>query len=137
MSLRTPLAALAAAAVVAGVAAVPASASKAPTAAQTAAITKAVRTTPVADVNKTPKAWYTVGKIRISSKSKNWAVAWQLSTKAGENKFQPAYFILVNLAGTKIWSVVDAGTALVGCGIAPNSVVKDLVGACPPGEGVS
>jgi len=137
MSLRSPLAALAAAAVVAGVAAVPASASKAPTAAQTAAITKAVKTTKVGGVNKTPKAWYTVGKIRISSASKSWAIAWQLSTKAGDGKFQPAYFMLVNLAGTKTWTVVDVGTALVGCGIAPNAVVKDLVGPCPPGEGVS
>jgi hypothetical protein len=32
---------------------------------------------------------------------------------------------------------VDVGTALVGCGIAPNAVVQDLIGACPPGEGVS
>jgi hypothetical protein len=137
MSLRTPLAALAAAAVVAGVAAVPASASKAPTAAQKAAIAKAVKTTTVGGVNKTPKAWYTVDRIRISSKSKNWAIAWQTSTKAGDGKFQPAYFMLVNPAGTRGWTVVDVGTAMVGCGIAPNAVVKDLVGACPPGEGVS
>jgi len=136
MSLRTPLAALAATALIAGVAAVPASASKAPTAAQKAAITKAVKTTPVGGVNKTPKAWYVVDRIRISTVSKNWALAWQTATKAGENKFQPAYFILVNPAGTKGWTVVDVGTALVGCGIAPNAVVKDLIGACPPGEGV-
>jgi hypothetical protein len=96
-----------------------------------------VQTTPVGDVNQTPKAWYTVNRIRISSKSKNWAVAWQKSTKKGENKFQPAYFILVNPAATRGWTVVDVGTAMVGCGIAPNAVVKDLVGACPPGEGVS
>ena len=137
MSLRTPLAALAAAVAVAGVAAVPASASKAPTPAQKAAITKAVKTTTVGGVNKTPKAWYVVDRIRISTKSANWALAWQTSTKAGENKFQPAYFILVNPAGTKGWTVVEVGTALVGCGIAPNAVVKDLVGGCPPGEGVS
>ena len=136
MSLRTPLAALAATALIVGVAAVPASASKAPTAAQKAAITKAVKTTPVGGVNKTPKAWYVVDRIRISTVSKNWALAWQTATKAGENKFQPAYFILVNPAGTKGWTVVDVGTALVGCGIAPNAVVKDLIGACPPGEGV-
>lgn len=137
MSSRTPLAALAAAAVVAGVAAVPAAAAKAPTAAQKAAIAQAVRTTPVGDVNQTPKGWYTVDRIKISSASRNWAVAWQRSTKAGENKFQPAYFILVNPAGTKGWTVVDVGTSMVGCGIAPDAVVEDLVGACPPGEGVS
>jgi hypothetical protein len=136
MSPRTPLAALAAAALVAGLAAAPASAKKAPTAAQKAAITQAVKTTPVGDVNQTPKAWYRVDRIRISSASKNWAIAWQTATKKGENKFQPAYFILVNPAGTKGWTVVDVGTALVGCGIAPNAVVKDLIGACPPGEGV-
>jgi hypothetical protein len=137
MSSRTPLAALAAAVLVAGVAAVPASAAKAPTAAQKAAITRAVKTTPVGGVNQTPKAWYRVDRIKISSVSKNWAIAWQTATKAGRGKFQPAYFILVNPAGTKGWMVVDVGTALVGCGIAPNAVVKDLIGACPPGEGVS
>ncbi len=137
MSLRTPLAAVVAAAVVAGVAAVPAAATKAPTAGQKAAIAHAVRTTPVGDVNRTPEAWYTVNRIKISSASKSWAIAWQKSTKAGQDKFQPAYFILVNPAGTKGWTVVDVGTALVGCGIAPNAVVKDLVGACPPDEGVS
>ncbi len=137
MSLRTPLAAVAAVVVVAGVAAVPASATKAPTARQKTAIAHAVRTTPVGGVNQTPKSWYRVNRIRISSVSKNWAIAWQTSTKAGQNKFQPAYFILVNPAATKGWTVVDVGTALVGCGIAPNAVVKDLMGACPPGEGVS
>jgi hypothetical protein len=137
MSLRTPLAALTAAAVVAGLAAVPASASKAPTAAQKAAIAKAAKTTPVGGANKVPKAWYRIDRIRISSKSSNWALAWQTATKKGEGKFQPAYLILVNPAGTKGWTVVDLGTALVGCGIAPNAVVEDLVGPCPPGEGVS
>jgi hypothetical protein len=136
MSLRTPLAALGAVALAIGTVAAPASAATNATAAQTAAITKAIQTTPVADVNQTPKAWYTVGKVKISSVSKSWAVGWQLATKAGSDKFQPAYFILVNPAGTKGWTVVDAGTALVGCGIAPNSVIKDLVGGCPPSEGV-
>ncbi len=136
MSLRTPLAALTAVAAVAGVAAVPASASKAPTRAQKAAIAHAVHTTRVGGVNRTPKRWYSVNRVRISSKSTSWAVAWQRATKKGEGRFQPAYLILVNPAGTKGWTVVDVGTSMVGCGIAPNAVVKDLVGACPPGEGI-
>jgi hypothetical protein len=137
MSLRTPLAVLAAVALGTGLAAGPASAATSATAAQQAALTKAVQTTKVGGVNKTPKAWYTVDRIKISSASKSWAIAWQTATKAGENQFQPAYFILVNPAGTKGWTVVDVGTSMVGCGIAPNAVVKDLMGACPPGEGVS
>lgn len=96
-----------------------------------------MRTTPVGDVNQTPKRWYTVDRIKISSASKSWAVAWQRATKAGENTFQPAYLMLVNPAGTKGWTVVDVGTSMVGCGIAPDAVVKDLAGACPPDEGVS
>jgi hypothetical protein len=39
--------------------------------------------------------------------------------------------------------VVDLGTAEVGCGIAPNAVLADLLGLkagespCPPGEGIA
>ncbi|HEY8584947.1 MAG TPA: hypothetical protein VIL49_18455 [Capillimicrobium sp.] len=132
--LRTPLAALAATAVAFGAAAAPAVAAKKPTAKQARLITQAVRT---ASDNLNPR-WYDVDRIKVSSLSPSWAVAWQTATKQGEGEFQPAYFILVQPTGiTPRWTVVSLGTALVGCGIAPDSVLKDLTGdACPPGEGI-
>jgi hypothetical protein len=135
--LRKTLTALAASALVAGVLAGPAAASKKPTKAQAAAITRAVETTTLGGVDHTSKAWYTVDRIRISSLSPSWALAWQTATKAGEGKFQPAYFILMQPQGSTKWVVASLGTALVGCGVAPDAVIQDLTGnACPPGEGI-
>lgn len=137
MALRSTLAALAAGALAVGVLAAPAAASKAPTKSQAAAIARAVETTTLGGANKLDRSWYTVGKIRVSSLSDAWALAWQLPTRAGDGRFQPAYFMLVNPPGSKRWTVVSLGTALVGCGVAPNVVVKDLTGGgCPPGEGI-
>ena len=51
--------------------------------------------------------------------------------------------LAVKLAGKSTWVVVDAGTAEVGCGIAPDPVLADLLGLkageqpCAPGEGIS
>ncbi|HEU4658144.1 MAG TPA: hypothetical protein VFR97_11485 [Capillimicrobium sp.] len=132
---RTPLAALAAAGLALGTFASPAVAAKAPTKSQARHIEKAVR---AQTDNLNPK-WFEVDRIKISSLSRSWALAWQTATKRGEGKFQPAYFILVQPTGiTKDWTVVSYGTALVGCGIAPDSVIKDLTGGdgCPPGEGI-
>lgn len=134
---RTTLAALAAASLALGALAAPASASASekPTKAQARGIAKAVR---AQTDNLNPK-WFKVDRIRISSLSDSWALAWQTATKRGEGKFQPAYFILVQPTGiTKRWTVISLGTAMVGCGIAPNVVVKDLTGGdrCPPGEGI-
>ncbi|MBX5441487.1 MAG: hypothetical protein IRZ32_08160 [Solirubrobacteraceae bacterium] len=135
---RTMLAALAAGALVLGALAGPAAASKAPTADQAKRITRAVKTTKLGGANRISTRWYTVDRIRISSLSDNWALAWQTATKAGEGRFQPAYFILVNPQGSKRWVVVSLGTALVGCGVAPDAVLQDLVGVgCPPGEGIA
>jgi len=137
MSLRTPLAALGAAALATAVAATPAIASKAPTKQEAAAITKAFKASPLVVHNK---SWFTVDRIRISSRSSQWALAWQTATPAGEGKFQPAYAIFVRPDAPELknrWMLVSLGTALVGCGTAPNAVIKDLVGGgCPPGEGV-
>ena len=133
--IRTTLAIAAAAAIGAGAIAAPAVAAKKPSKAEARQITKAVRT---ASDNLNPR-WYEVDRIKVSSLSDSWAVAWQTATKRGEGEFQPAYFILVRPTGiTKRWTVVSFGTALVGCGIAPDSVVKDLTGGngCPPGEGI-
>jgi predicted lipoprotein with Yx(FWY)xxD motif len=135
--LRKTLTALAASALVAGALAGPAAASQKPTAAQAKAITRAVQRTTLGGANGLSKSWYTVDRIRISSLSPSWALAWQTATKQGEGKFQPAYFILIQPQGAKTWTVVSLGTALVGCGAAPNVVIKDLTGGgCPPGEGI-
>jgi hypothetical protein len=135
--LRAPLAALAAVTVATGALAGPALASKAPTKSQRVHIAKAVRTTSLGGANKLPNSWYRVTRVRISSLSPSWAIAWQTSTKAGEGKFQPAYFILAQPQGAKRWVVMSLGTALVGCGVAPDVVIKDLTGGgCPPGEGI-
>jgi hypothetical protein len=135
--LRKTLTALAASALVAGVLAGPAAASKKPTKVQSEAITHAVRTTTLGGADTLAEAWYTVDRIRISSLSPSWALAWQTPTKKGDGKFQPAYFILIQPQGASTWTVVSLGTALVGCGAAPNAVIKDLTGnACPPGERV-
>jgi hypothetical protein len=135
--LRKTFTALAATALLAGALAGPAAAAKKPTNAQTKAITHAVQTTTLGGANELSKSWYKVNRIRISSLSPSWALAWQTATKKGEGKFQPAYFILVQPQGATTWTVVSLGTALVGCGAAPDSVIKDLTGnACPPGEGI-
>ncbi|MFN8204846.1 MAG: hypothetical protein U0S48_20000 [Solirubrobacteraceae bacterium] len=135
--LRAPLALLAAGALTLAAFAAPAAASKAPTTSQARHITKAVRTTNLGGAGKLRRGWYRVDRIRISSLSDYWALAWQTPTKAGEGKFQPAYFILANPQGSKRWVVMSLGTALVGCGVAPDAVIKDLTGGgCPPGEGI-
>lgn len=135
--LRAPLALLAAGAVALTVFAAPAAASKAPTKSQARHITTAVETTKLGGANKIRKSWYKVDRIRVSSLSDSWALAWQTATKAGEGKFQPAYFILAQPQGSKRWVVMSLGTALVGCGVAPNVVIRDLTGStCPPGEGI-
>jgi hypothetical protein len=135
--LRKTLIALAASALVAGALAGPAAAAKKPTKVQSAAITRAVQTSTLGGADQISKSWYTVDRIRISSLSPSWALAWQTATKKGEGKFQPAYFILMQPQGATTWTVASLGTALVGCGVAPNAVIKDLTGdACPPGEGI-
>lgn len=121
-----------AAALAAAVFAAPAVADRAAKPAEKRQIAKAMRASVVG--GGIPDRWYTIDRQRISTASSSWAMAWQRSTKAGEGKFQPAYALLVKLAGTKRWVVVDLGTALVGCGVAPDKVVADLVGPCPPEE---
>jgi hypothetical protein len=135
--LRATVAILAAASVAAGALAAPALASKAPTRAQARHIANAVRTTSLGGANQLDRSWYRVNRIRVSSLSGSWAIAWQTATRAGRGKFQPAYFILAQPQGARRWVVMSLGTALVGCGVAPDVVIKDLTGStCPPGEGI-
>ena len=118
-------------------------ASKRATRSQTSTLTRAVRSTPVAGVNRVPAKRYAVTNVRISTVSPAWAMASLTPTRAGRNNFQPAKALAVKLSGTGRWVVVDVGSAEVGCGIAPNAVLADLLGLrsgespCPPGEGIS
>lgn len=128
--------------VVAG-AAGPALASRNATRSQANAVAQAVRSSPVGGIDKVPTKRYTVTRVRISTVSPAWAMASLVATKAFRNRFQNATAVAVRLAGTSRWVVVDLGTAEVGCGIAPNAVLADLLGLkagespCPPGEGVA
>jgi hypothetical protein len=118
-------------------------ASKSATPSQTRALTRAIRTTAVAGIDKIPTNRYRVSRVRISTVSKAWATASLLPTKLSKDTFQSSYVVAVNLAGTSSWAVVDVGSAEVGCGVAPDSVLADLLGLkageqpCPPGEGIS
>lgn len=124
-------------------AAVAAAASTHATSPQAAAVAKAVRSTHVDDMNKVPSKRYTVTNVRISTVSKSWAMASIEPTKAYRNSFQSAIAVAVRPAGTREWVVVDVGSAQVGCGIAPNAVLADLLGLkggetpCPSGTGIS
>jgi hypothetical protein len=120
--------------------AVPAGASRKASAQQRRALTAAVQRTPVAGLNKIPKSNYRVTGQRISTVSRNWAIAYTKPASAHETTFQPGYVIAVEPAGTRAWVVVDAGSSMVGCGIAPTAVIADLLGvkkgqACPAGTG--
>lgn len=121
----------------------PAVASTHATSSQANAVARAVRSSHVDDIDKVPTKRYTVSKVRISTVSKAWAIASLVPTKAYRNSFQPATIVAVKPAGTREWTVVDLGTAEVGCGIAPNRVLTDLLGLkgtevpCPTGTGIS
>jgi hypothetical protein len=113
------------------------------TSSQASAVAKAVRTSPVDDIDKVPTKRYSVTNVRISTVSKAWAMASLVPREAYRNTFQTATVVAVKPAGTREWVVVDLGTAEVGCGIAPNRVLSDLLGLkgtevpCPTGAGIS
>jgi hypothetical protein len=118
-------------------------ASKSATSAQLKALTRAIRATPVAGINTIPTNRYQVSRAKISTVSTSWASAWVEPTKRFQATLQGIEVVAVRLAGKSTWVVVDAGTAEVGCGVAPNSVLADLLGLkageqpCAPGEGIA
>ncbi len=123
--------------------AAPALASRNATTAQTRALTRAIQTTSVGGANRIPVSHYRVSRVKISSVSKAWASASIVPTQRYQSTLQGASVVAVKLAGTGTWVVVDLGTAAVGCGIAPNAVLVDLLGLkrgeqpCPSGEGIA
>jgi hypothetical protein len=112
-----------------------AAASKRPTAGQAAAITRAVHTSIVGGIDRVPRNRYVVSHRRISTVEPRWAYAQLQPRKRFQDTFQSSYVMLVNLAGTRTWVVVDLGSAQVGCGVVPAAVISDLLGGdagCPP-----
>ncbi len=118
-------------------------ASRNATPAQVKALTRAIHATPVAGINKIPTNRYRVTRAKISTVSTSWASGWVEPTKRFQATLQGIEVVAVKPGGTSTWVVVDAGTAEVGCGIAPDPVLSDLLGLkageqpCAPGEGVS
>lgn len=113
---------------VALVATAPASAARRANAQQRTALAKAVKSSPVAGINRVPQAKYRVTGQKVSTVSSSWATANVTPTRAAEGTLQGGTAIAVRLAGTKQWVVVDFGTSGVGCNIAPDAVVADLFG---------
>jgi len=113
------------------------------TRAQEKAVTQAVKSSPLGGINTVPANRYRVANVKISTVSRAWAMASLVPAKAFRNSFQAATIVAVQPAGTSKWVVVDLGSAQVGCGIAPNVVLADLLGLkhgespCPPGEGIA
>jgi ABC-type glycerol-3-phosphate transport system substrate-binding protein len=118
-------------------------ASKTASSMQLKALTRAIHATPVAGIDKIPANRYRVTRAKISTVSTSWASAWVEPTKRFQATLQGIEVVAVKPGGASTWVVVDAGTAEVGCGIAPNAVLADLLGLkagelpCPPGEGIS
>lgn len=121
--------------------AAPAHAAKKATPQQTAALTRAIFSSPVGGIDKDVQKFRVTGA-KVSTVSRSWATATVAPRKRYARSLQGGYVIAVQPAGTRQWVVVDVGTAMVGCGIAPNSVIADLLGVqnvaavCPDGEGV-
>jgi hypothetical protein len=106
--------------------AVPAGASRSANTTERQGLTNAVRSSSVGGLNRVPGSHYTVTGQRVSTKSRNWGIARLVATSAFRSTFQNSVAVAVKLAGTNRWVVVDVGTSMVGCGIAPNVVLADL-----------
>ncbi|ADB49659.1 hypothetical protein [Conexibacter woesei] len=143
MSRHRWTAAAAATLLAAALVAAPANAARTATPKETAALTRAIFSSPVAGIDTVAHKKYRVTGTKISTVSRSWATATITPRKRYADTLQGGYAIAVQPAGTRQWVVVDFGSSMVGCGIAPNSVVADLLGVkptadvCPDGEGVS
>ena len=112
---------------VALVAAVPASARRTASSSQRSALVKAVQSSPVAGLSRVPRSHYTLTNVRVSTVSKAWASVEVTPTARYRSSLQSISVVAVAPAGTRSWVVVDAGSADVGCGIAPDKVLADLL----------
>lgn len=127
------LVACAAALAAVAAAATTASADRAATPAQKTQITKAVKTTPVAGLRSVRNRFNVTG-VRVSTVSDAWATARVVPKPRYRTTFQSGYVVLVRPPAGR-WVVVDAGSASVGCSVAPYRVLVDLrIGGCAAGE---
>ena len=96
-----------------------------------------MKSSPVAGLRQV-RNLFNVTKIRVATNSPYWATASFTAKPAYVNTFQSGYAVLIRLARSDQpgpWAVVDAGTDLVGCLVAPASVIRNLgLGGCPPGD---
>jgi len=140
LMLRLPRLALVAA-LTAGALAGPALAARDATRAQQRALTRAVHATPVGGLDEVPRSRYRVTGGQISTVSRSWASAKLVAAPRFRTTFQGGSVLAVQPAGTRGWVVLDEGSAEVGCGIAPDTVLADLAGLqtapCPPGDGIA
>lgn len=79
---------------------------------------------------------YRVVAMRVSTRSRYWATASLVPRPAFRNTLPSGGVILVRSAVSGRWLALELGTDLIGCGIAPTSVLRDfgLAGGCPPGQ---
>lgn len=118
---------------VAAAGAATASADRAATPSQKAQITKSVKASPVAGLHSVRNR-FKVTRVRVSTVSRAWATASIVAKPRFRATFQSGYVVLVRPPAGP-WVVVDAGSATVGCGVAPYRVLIDLsIGGCPPDE---
>lgn len=119
-----------------------ASASRPATGREAAQLAKAVFASPAGKGDPQFKRQYRTTGARVSSLSRAWGKVDIVPRPRYARSLQGGYAIAVRPAGGSAWVVVDFGTADVGCGIAPNSVIADLLGVktiaaiCPPGQGI-
>ncbi|PRY15362.1 hypothetical protein [Kineococcus rhizosphaerae] len=88
---------------------------------ETTAVTQAVRTSPA--TAGVPASQYTVGHVRVAD---GWAAADLEPTDT--DALDPATAVLQLTGGT--WTVVDLGTAQVGCGTVAAPVLDALALSC-------
>jgi hypothetical protein len=113
---------------VALVATAPASAARRANAQQRTALAAAIKSSPVADIDRVPTRKYRVTGATVSTVSSSWALANITPTRAARGTLQGGVAVAVRLAGTRQWVVVDFGSSEVGCSIAPDAVLADLYG---------
>jgi len=136
------VAALLACLTVVAVAASPAGAARNATKKEAAAIATAVFSSPMGKGDPQFRRQYRAVRPRVSTLSRHWAKVDVVARPRYAGRLQGGYAIAVHPAGESAWVVVDFGTADVGCGIAPDAVIADLLGVktvaavCPPGQGI-
>ncbi|HMA46847.1 MAG TPA: hypothetical protein VKP11_06575, partial [Frankiaceae bacterium] len=95
-----------------------------PTPAEAAAVTRAVRTSPQTDL--VPADAYVVAGVRISDLRGGWAFA-----RVEPRAMELDRAVVVLRRGPAGWSLVEIGTALVGCDVTPREVLREMRVDCP------